>query len=500
MSYIVICVVFLIGIISIPNILGQSDEINNNIAMEHHQKYVSSNIIDKYFNNNTLVHQKDFVNNLTLHYVIGGQGDPILLLHGWPETWYEWRHIIPELISSGLNTTIIGKKIIHFRSVQLLTGEDLMTLEDVTLPKQLEEKLLQMSKVFMESIDPILVRDLDGKIVDLNRAAEQTYGWSREELLGKSFKILVPPDRHENVEETHERCKRGDKVANVEALYHTKSGEIIPVLLSLSLLTNEKGEPVGMAAISKNLSDLKRTEDMLRSQTKALERSNKDLEEFAYVAAHDLREPLIGIGAYVKILQRQYRERLDAPAHKFIFRTLDTINRMDCLIQSLLSYSRLGTDARQLEPTDCSMALADALSNLRSAIEASGARVMCDPLPTVMANPPLLVQLFQNLVSNAIKFAGDEPLEIRIGIQRQESEWLFSVRDNGIGIEPPHFDRIFRIFQRIESGADRPGTGIGLANCKKIVEHHGGRIWVESTPGTGSIFFFTMPVLTATGT
>lgn len=392
------------------------------------------------------------------------------------------------------------QKIIQFRSVQLVTGEDLMTLEDVTLPKRLEEKLLQMSKVFMESIDPIFVRDLEGRIVDLNRAAEETYGWSREELIGKPFKTLVPTDRHEKVEENHERCKRGDKVANVEAFHLTKSGEIIPLLVSLSLLTNEKGEPVGMATITKNLSDLKRTEDMLRSQTKALERSNRDLEEFAYVAAHDLREPLIGIAAYAKILQRQYRERLDATAHKLISRTLDTITRMDCLIQSLLSYSRLGSEAQHLEPTDCNLALSGALSNLRSAIEASGVRVMSDSLPTVMASPSLLVQLFQNLVSNAIKFAGDEQLVIRIGIQRQESEWRFSVKDNGIGIEPPHFDRIFRIFQRIESGVDRPGTGIGLANCKKIVEHHGGRIWVESTPGKGSTFFFTMPFFMATGT
>ncbi len=367
------------------------------------------------------------------------------------------------------------------------------TVFDISDRKRAEGKLLQMSKVFMESIDPIFIRDLEGRIVDLNKAAQETYGWRREELIGKSFKTLVPPDKHERVDATHERCKQGEKVANVEALQLTRSGEIVPALVSLSVLTNEKGEPVGMALITKNLFDLKRTEEMLRSKTKALERSNKDLEEFAYVAAHDLREPLIGIAAYAKILQRKYSEKLDAPAHSLISRTLDTVNRMDCLIQSLLSYSRVGSEAQHLEPIDCNVALADALSNLRSAIEASGATVVSDRLPTVMANPSLLVQLFQNLVSNAIKFAGDEKLEIRIGVQRQGSEWRFSVKDNGIGIEPPHFDRIFRIFQRIESGADRPGTGIGLANCKKIVEHLGGRIWVESRPGKGSTFFFTIP-------
>ncbi len=367
------------------------------------------------------------------------------------------------------------------------------TVFDISDRKRAEEKLLQMSKVFMEAIDPIFIRDLEGHIVDLNKAAEETYGWSRNELIGKSSNILVPPDRHERVEETNERAKRGERVANVEALHRKKSGEVVPVLLSLSLLTNEKGEPVGIAAITKNLSDLKRTEEMLRSQTKALERSNKDLEEFAYVAAHDLREPLLGIAAYAKVLQRQYREKLDAPAHKMISSMLDTTNRMDYLIQSLLSYSRVGSEAQHLQPTDCNVALASALSNLRSAIDASGATMASDRLPTVMANPSLLTQLFQNLVSNAVKFAGDEPLEIRIGILRQESEWRFSVEDNGIGIEPLYLDQIFRIFQRIEGRAERPGTGIGLANCKKIVEHHGGRIWVESTPGKGSTFFFTIP-------
>jgi len=251
---------------------------------------------------------------------------------------------------------------------------------------------------------------------------------------------------------------------------------------------------VSIATTIKDLSNLKRTEEVLRAQTEALARSNKDLEEFAYVAAHDLREPLIGIAAYVKILQRRHGDSLDAQAHQFISRILETITRMDCLIQSLLSYSRLGSDAGNLEPTDYNAVLAGALSNLIAAIEASGATVTPEPLPTVMANPSLLIQVFQNLVGNAIKFAGDEPPEIHVGVSLEGSEWRFSVKDNGIGIEPPYFDRIFRIFQRIDSSADRPGAGIGLANCKKIVEHHGGRIWVESKPGKGSTFFFTIPV------
>lgn len=371
---------------------------------------------------------------------------------------------------------------------------------DVTDRKCAEERLLQIAQVFIDAIDPIFVVNLKDAVIDLNRSAEHTYGWNREDLIDESILTIVPPEFRERAEEILERCKRGEKVKNVEIVHITKSGATIPVLLSLSLLRNDKAEPVGIATITKDLSNLKRTEKMLHARMEGLKRSNKDLEEFAYLAAHDLREPLIGIAAYAKVLQKRYKENLDAQAHQFISRTLDTITRMDCLIQSLLSYSRLGGDAPNLEPTDCNQALVQALANLGSAIEASGAKVMSGSLPTVTANPGLLVQVFQNLISNAIRYAGDRLLEIHIGALREGTEWTFFVKDNGIGIEPPYFDRIFRIFQRLESGLDRPGTGIGLANCKKIIERHGGRIWVESKPGKGSTFFFTIPDWNTSGT
>lgn len=368
------------------------------------------------------------------------------------------------------------------------------TVFDISDRKRAEDKLLQMSKVFMESIDPIFIRDLEGNIVDLNEAAEQIYGWRREELIGKLIKAIVSPIRHQLVDELHERCKRGEKVENVESLHRKKSEDVMPVLVSLSLLTDRRDEPVGIATIIKDLSDLKHTEEMLRAQTEALERSNKDLEEFAYVAAHDLREPLVGIAAYLKVLERRFKDSPDPDAYKFVSRTLDITLRMDSLVQSLLSYARLGTKPKSFQLTDCNVSLQSALSNLRSSIEDVGAKVTSDPLPTVMGDSNLMVQLFQNLVSNAIKYAGDMPLEIHIGATHEESEWKFYVKDNGIGIEPPHFDRIFRIFQRVEAtGGRSPGTGIGLASCKKIVGHHGGRIWVESEPGEGSTFFFTIP-------
>lgn len=367
------------------------------------------------------------------------------------------------------------------------------TVFDVSERKRSEARLLQLSKVFMESIDPIFIRDLEGTIIDLNEAAETTYGWSRTELIGQSIKMIVSPDRHDRVDELNERCKRGEKIGSVEALHLTKSGEPIPVLLSLSLLTDSQGKPVGLTTITKNLSDLKRTEAMLRARTQELERSNKELEEFAYVAAHDLREPLLAISAYLKVLKRYSKDRLDAEARKFISQTLASTDRMDSLIQSLLSYSRLRNAPLSFEPTDFNEVLGNALSNLRVVVEECGATVTSKTLPTVRADPTLMEQLFQNLLSNAVKFRGDRPLEIQIGALRRGRRWQFYVKDNGIGIRQSDFDKIFRLFQRIVSDAERPGTGIGLANCKKIVEQHSGRIWVESEFGRGSTFFFEIP-------
>ena len=250
----------------------------------------------------------------------------------------------------------------------------------------------------------------------------------------------------------------------------------------------EKGNPEQEDLIREN-----RTEEMIRSRIEALERSNKDLEKFAYVTAHELKEPLVGIAAYLKVLERRCKGRLDPETNRLVSRALGITLRMDSFVQTLLAYSRLGSGPKSFQPTDCNVAMRSALSNLRSAIEAAGAKVTSDSLPTVMGDPELMVQLFQNLVSNAIKFAGDGPPEIHLGATRKESSWQFCVSDNGIGIEPPYFDRIFGIFQRVEASGGRAGTGIGLANCKKIVEHHGGRIWVESEPGKGSLFFFTIP-------
>lgn len=230
----------------------------------------------------------------------------------------------------------------------------------------------------------------------------------------------------------------------------------------------------------------------LLAQATELRRSNEELEQFAYVASHDLQEPLRSISGYCQLLQRRYKGKLDASADEFIQFAVEGAQRMQVLINDLLHYSRVGTRGKQFEPTDCTKVATDAIANLRQAIAEAHAEVICRELPSVEGDPVQLGQLFQNLIGNAIKFRAEAAPVVRIEAENVEGETVFTVADNGIGIEPRHQERIFQIFQRLHERGRYPGTGIGLAVCKKIVTRHGGRIWVESAPGEGARFRFTL--------
>jgi signal transduction histidine kinase len=224
-----------------------------------------------------------------------------------------------------------------------------------------------------------------------------------------------------------------------------------------------------------------------------LMRSNSELEQFAYVASHDLKEPLRKVRVYLQLLERRYHGQLDDEASQFIGHAVDAAERMQNLVQDLLAYARVGSRSKPVEAVDCALPFNEAVANLEAVIRDGDATVAHGPLPTVWADGAQLVQLFQNLLSNAVKFRSRQPPQVHVEAEPKDGEWLFAVRDNGIGIDPRFIDRLFVIFQRLHSQSEYPGTGIGLAICKKIVERHGGRIWVESKMGEGATFWFTLP-------
>lgn len=266
-----------------------------------------------------------------------------------------------------------------------------------------------------------------------------------------------------------------------------------PVAAEGPFLAEERSLIRSVAEMLRSHFEHRRAEEALAQRAAELARSNAELEQFAYVASHDLQEPLRMVASYTALLARRYKDRLDAKADRYISYAVEGATRMNALIDDLLAYSRVDRRGGQFGPTSSEKAVNCALANIQVAIRESGAVVTRDPLPTVVADHLQLTQVFQNLLGNAIKFHGPEPPRIRISAEQRDKQWVFSVQDNGIGISPDHRDRVFVMFQRLHARGRYPGTGMGLAICKKIIERHNGRIWVESEPGKGSTFCFSLP-------
>lgn len=343
--------------------------------------------------------------------------------------------------------------------------------------------------------DAIVISDAKGVITLVNSQAEAIFGYPRAELVGLPIEVLLPQryrERHEKHRREYASAPRVRPMGVGLTLFgRRKDGTEFPVEISLAPLETPEG-PVFMSAI-RDASLRRRMESELKQKAHELERSNAELEQFAYVTSHDLQEPLRMVASYVQLLERRYKGKLDPEADEFIHYAADGAMRMQRLIADLLAFSRVGTHVGDLVPVESGAALARAIDNLKAAIDESGAVVTSAGLPRIRADPTLLTQLLQNLVGNAIKFRGERPPVIAVTATEEDAAWHFVVRDNGIGIAPEYHERVFVIFQRLHARERYPGTGIGLAICRKIVERHGGRIWVESREGEGAAFHFTIP-------
>jgi PAS domain S-box-containing protein len=341
----------------------------------------------------------------------------------------------------------------------------------------------------------IVIANQNGRIVQVNARTEQYFGYERTEMVGQSVDALIPERFRGSRPGDLFAARAADGAASeptgLELVGLRKDGSEFPIEVGVQPAVSERDVLMLVAIADVTLQ--KQAEAALKKLAGELQRSNGELAQFAYVASHDLKEPLRKVASFCQLLKERYRGKLDADGDRYIDYAVEGARRMQSLIMALLELSQVASSDRPLSPTDAAAACDVAIDNLRTAIDESGADVSHGPLPVVMGNETQLVQLFQNLIGNAIKFRGQRRPEVAIDAVPHDGEWLFSVRDNGIGIEPEHRDRVFGIFQRLHTREEYPGTGIGLAITKKIVERGGGRIWIDSVKGQGTTFHFTLP-------
>lgn len=371
------------------------------------------------------------------------------------------------------------------------------TIRDVKERSQFEQKLATSEAMFRalydQSPDAIIAVDRKGCIVQVNRRVRDYFYYEPEELLQQKVEILIPErmrSRHIGFREGYVGHARTRPMGGGLDLYaRRKDGSEFPVDIMLSPVQLPDSEIV--IGVIRDISDRKRAEQERKEHTEQLARSNQELEQFAYIASHDLQEPLRAVATSVQFLQRKLKGKFDEDANEYIEFAVDGAKRMQALINDLLTYSRVGKK-REFDTVDVNRVLDRVLVNLKSQVEETGAIIRYSDLPQVYGDSLQLVQLFQNLISNALKFHGAQSPIVQIAAREESDKWLFSVRDNGIGIPAKYMEKIFVIFQRLHKREEYPGTGIGLAICKKIVLCHGGSIWLESQVGEGTTFYFSI--------
>jgi PAS domain S-box-containing protein len=403
---------------------------------------------------------------------------------------------------------------------------------DITERKRAEEVREHLAAVVESSDDGIVTMVLDGTITSWNRGAEKLFGYTSTEAMGKTLRMLLPPERANEESDILARIARGERIDNFDVVRVRKDGKRIDISATISPIKDSNGTIVGASKIAHDITEHKlaqheiqrlskemesrnaelttqatalrrahdelelrvneRTEE-LAGANQVLERSNIELQQFAYIASHDLQSPLRSISGFVQLLKLEYEGKLDEQAGDWIGRTVEAVEQMQTIIRDVLAYSRVESRSLPFAPTPFLDVFNDAVALLESSIHDAGGQVSCSKLPVVMGDRSQLVQLMQNLIGNGLKYHGDKSPHVHVSAERNGTEWTFSVRDNGIGIDPKYYERVFEIFKRLHDQKEYPGTGIGLAVCRRVVTRHGGRIWLESEAGHGSVFHFTLP-------
>jgi PAS domain S-box-containing protein len=405
-------------------------------------------------------------------------------------------------------------------------------LRDVTERKQAEEIRERLAAVVESSEDAVISKNLDGTIIAWNSGAEKLFGYSSTEALGKPIRMLLPSEGANQELGILARIGRGEHVDEVDTVRIRKDGRKIDVSSRMFPIKDTNGAVIGASSIARDITERKRSDDVIQrlksemefrnkeleakaaelqrardemevrvnerteelaGANQVLERSNIELQQFAYIASHDLQSPLRSISGFVQLLKLEYEDKLDEQAGDWIRRTVQAIAQMQTMIRDVLAYSRVDSRSRPFAPTPFLDVFNDAVALLESSIHDAEAQVACGELPVVMGDRSQLVQLMQNLIGNGLKYHGDKSPRIYVSAEHNGNEWIFSVRDNGIGIDPKFYERIFEIFKRLHDQKEYPGTGIGLAVCRRVVTRHGGRIWLKSEVGHGSVFHFTLP-------
>jgi PAS domain S-box-containing protein len=401
---------------------------------------------------------------------------------------------------------------------------------DITERKATEEVRERLALVVESSHDAIISKDLNGTILSWNKGAEQVFGYSASEAIGRPILMLLPKERVDEEAQILNRIGRGEKIEHFETVRVRKDGTRLDISATISPVRDKDGVVLGASKIARDITESKRAQQEIQSlnvtlasrnrqladQSEALakageelerrvaertrelaatndvlEQSNIELQRFAYVASHDLQSPLRSISGFVQLLKMNYQDRLDQQALDWIDRTVHGITRMQTLIHDLLEYSRVDSP-RPFSLCSFRKLLNQSLENLHGPILTAGAQITCDELPVALCDPGQIVQLLDNLIGNALKYQGSESPRIHLSAEFADSQWTFTVRDNGIGIAPEYHQQIFEPFRRLHDNRSYPGTGIGLAICRRIVERHRGKLWVESEAGHGSAFKFTI--------